>query len=395
MKVNILQAILQNLPTGLRGKVAEGDFAGILAQLMEGVQLENLEGLDLKACLGELADTLLENQDQEEEEADLNLLFNPIHMPWIYREELAVNDELLLGDEHSLLETTVGGVDSPTIGLVEDLPVKGFDQMGDELAQIQVNFTEQLEEVLEVDGLKEGLESLDKPSVDFTNLDREAKFDKAILGEGSALVDDLQFKSEKLDELAVGEELDSLSLKEEDKEIRNKNIAKEGSLFNQLDVRFDNLSTEVELEVADVAEQVDFRENIESINDKIIEFMDLNRDENSVRLKLHPEELGYVDLNLKMEEGKLVVKILVENEAARDLFNSNLNQLNNNLLRQDIVLGRVDIELSLNSNNPSANSNSRNQGNRPYRTSRIQFSKESPAVSYINDLKESGLNILA
>ncbi|NLN14079.1 MAG: flagellar hook-length control protein FliK, partial [Tissierellia bacterium] len=207
--------------------------------------------------------------------------------------------------------------------------------------------------------------------------------------------DDLQFKSEKLDELAVGEELDSLSLKEEDKEIRNKNIAKGGSLFNQLDVRFDNLSTEVELEVADVAEQVDFRENIESINDKIIEFMDLNRDENSVRLKLHPEELGYVDLNLKMEEGKLVVKILVENEAARDLFNSNLNQLNNNLLRQDIVLGRVDIELSLNSNNPSANSNSRNQGNRPYRTSRIQFSKESPAVTYINDLKESGLNILA
>ena len=373
MKVNILQAILQNLPTGLKGKVAEGDFAGILAQLMEGVQLENLEGLDLEASLDELADTLLENQDQEEEEADLNLLFNPIHMPWIYREELAVNDELLLGDEHSLLETTVGGVDSPTIGLVEDLPVKGFDQMGDELAQVQINFTEQLEEVLEVDGLKEGLESLDKPSVDFTNLDREAKFDKATLGEGSAL-DDLQFKSEKLDELAVGEELDSLSLKEEDKEIRNKNIAKEGSLFNQLDVRFDNLSTEVELEVADVAEQVDFRENIESINDKIIEFMDLNRDENSVRLKLHPEELGYVDLNLKMEEGKLVVK---------------------NLLRQDIVLGRVDIELSLNSNNPSANSNSRNQGNRPYRTSRIQFSKESPAVSYINDLKESGLNILA
>jgi hypothetical protein len=101
---------------------------------------------------------------------------------------------------------------------------------------------------------------------------------------------------------------------------------------------------------------MDFDDNIQRISDAVLELKDLKVDveENTLRVELYPEELGHVDISLKMEEGRLVARILVENEQILDLFNKNLNQLNGKLLRHHINLERLEVDLNLATANQSS-----------------------------------------
>lgn len=149
-----------------------------------------------------------------------------------------------------------------------------------------------------------------------------------------------------------------------DKEISQEIQAKEKPTIKQdKDINFmDNLQpknqSNVKVEANITVEAVeDFSQNIEKINDSIIQLIETDTEGgvDVVKVKLYPEELGTVDVTLKMEEGKLIAKILVENDFVKGLFNSRINELNESLVKQNIVLEKINIDLN---HNPNPNSNS-------------------------------------
>lgn len=101
-------------------------------------------------------------------------------------------------------------------------------------------------------------------------------------------------------------------------------------------------------------------ENIENINDSIIRLMETTNTENSstMKVQLYPKELGYVNITLKLEEGKMIAKILVDNNHVKQLFANSMNELNSSLIKQNIHVEEVHIDL-----NPNANGNTNPDGN--------------------------------
>ena len=57
-----------------------------------------------------------------------------------------------------------------------------------------------------------------------------------------------------------------------------------------------------------------------------------------------------------MEEGKLIANIMVDNEQIKGMFIKSINELSESLLKQNIQMERINIDLK-----PNTNSNSMNQ----------------------------------
>lgn len=92
-------------------------------------------------------------------------------------------------------------------------------------------------------------------------------------------------------------------------------------------------------------------ENLEIVNNSMVHLVETRMEEgtSTMKVKLYPEELGSVDITLTMEEGKLIAKILVDNEQVKQLFANSMKELNQNLLRQEIHIGDLQIDLNNNS----------------------------------------------
>lgn len=101
------------------------------------------------------------------------------------------------------------------------------------------------------------------------------------------------------------------------------------------------------------------KHNIRRITDSIIKLVETKAEGNTsaVRVKLHPEELGSVDVMLKMEKGEVVARIVVDNDYTKQLFTNKISEINENLIRQNINLGRLDISLGSDSKGSTGGNN--------------------------------------
>ena len=97
-----------------------------------------------------------------------------------------------------------------------------------------------------------------------------------------------------------------------------------------------------------------------------------------VRLRLHPAELGSLQISLRVEAGLVSAKLEVENAIARDALLSNVQTLKDRLAEQGIKVGSFEVEVSTDSNGSgTANSDfqsdggSSGQSNRDNATSRF------------------------
>lgn len=119
--------------------------------------------------------------------------------------------------------------------------------------------------------------------------------------------------------------------------------------------------------------EIVLNENIQRVSDTLIDMIDLNVSDKgeSMKVKLYPDELGYIDVVLTMEDGKLQAKILVGNEQVREMFNTHLNQLNQKLISQDINVERLDVDLNFNSYSGSGENN-----------------QQEPRKSYLNNYQD-------
>lgn len=127
-----------------------------------------------------------------------------------------------------------------------------------------------------------------------------------------------------------------------------------------------------------------FKENIQAVNDSIIELVETTTvgDSSVMKVRLYPKELGDVNITLKMEEGKLIAKILVDSDYVKQLFTGKINELSESLIRQNIFIEKIEVDLNSNiDHNLNSNSNSSkgfNQNNkRNYNTNpNINFTKK-------------------
>lgn len=104
--------------------------------------------------------------------------------------------------------------------------------------------------------------------------------------------------------------------------------------------------------VVSAKESVRPDENLQKVNDTIIKLMETTKQGNvsEMKVKLYPEELGSVDVTLRMENGKMIAKILVDNEQVKQLFANKINELSNNLEKQNISIDKIQIDVNSNTN---------------------------------------------
>lgn len=140
-------------------------------------------------------------------------------------------------------------------------------------------------------------------------------------------------------------------------------------------------------------------ENMQNINDSIIQLMEITTEGNAnvMTVQLYPEELGAVNISLKMEDGKLIAKILVDDDYVKQLFTGKIELLNNNLVKQNINMEEIFVELNSNANSNPNGDSGQNNSNFSNQNKNFKFTSESIDVitnEEIN-LKSGELSILA
>ena len=147
-------------------------------------------------------------------------------------------------------------------------------------------------------------------------------------------------------------------------------------------------------------------ENTQKLNDTIIQLLETTKEGGTsvLKVKLYPENLGRVDVSVKMEEGKLIANIMVDNEQIKGMFTKSINELSESLLKQNIQMERINIGLKTNtvsnSMNQSFNNNqdedSNHQSNIKNRNFRHYFKNAEGLFPNGEDIYKSGkLSILA
>ncbi len=82
-----------------------------------------------------------------------------------------------------------------------------------------------------------------------------------------------------------------------------------------------------------------------------------------VRLRLHPPELGSLQMSLRMEAGQVYAKLEVENTTARDALLNNVQILKDRMAEQGMRVAAFEVEVSTDSSGSGiANSQSQNSG---------------------------------
>ena len=73
----------------------------------------------------------------------------------------------------------------------------------------------------------------------------------------------------------------------------------------------------------------------------------LGSDNGQITLKLHPEDLGELKINMRMENKHLKVEITAQNPQVKDALMQNLDVLKETLARQNISMDRFDVSANI------------------------------------------------
>lgn len=206
-----------------------------------------------------------------------------------------------------------------------------------------------------------------------------------------------EVKELNLEELTKTEGLDLVKATEEKVlDIKKDETIKDNKWINH------NIGSTQKLNVAAEVEQqamVVSNENIQNINDSIIQLMETTTEGNTdvMKVQLYPEELGAVNITLKMEDGKLIAKILVDDEYVKQLFTGKIELLNNNLKEQNVNMEEIFVELNTNANSNPNGDSSQNNSNFSNGKGTFKFTTESldTVTTEEIDLKSGELSILA
>ena len=175
-----------------------------------------------------------------------------------------------------------------------------------------------------------------------------------------------------------GENIEKVMVLGKSSEKPGENIIKESPNLekNQQSPIFslEKLETSFKLEQQDPGIKTN-QDNIIKVQDTMIKLLETTREgeTTSMKISLQPENLGKVDIGLKMEGGKLTASILVENNQVRDLFTIKLGELNQSLAKQNLIIDKIQVQVK--DQGPSLEMNMNQQGNFNHQGRRHQESR--------------------
>nr|WP_283205569.1 flagellar hook-length control protein FliK [Garciella nitratireducens] len=88
-------------------------------------------------------------------------------------------------------------------------------------------------------------------------------------------------------------------------------------------------------------------ENIQNIVEKIVNKIEFQKegDLSSIQIQLKPEELGKMEIQLRIKDGEIEGKIFVESISAKNAIESQLQDLKERLKTRNIFLKDLNIDL--------------------------------------------------
>lgn len=100
-----------------------------------------------------------------------------------------------------------------------------------------------------------------------------------------------------------------------------------------------------------VTEQ-EMSQNLKITEDAMVKSMETlkNGDKTTMKLRLHPEELGEMELTLSMEHGKITGKLMTESQEIRQIFQGKLLELQESLKAQNIQVVKLEVSTGLSEN---------------------------------------------
>jgi len=127
---------------------------------------------------------------------------------------------------------------------------------------------------------------------------------------------------------------------------------------NKIEVTINDLtnSKEINLELKEFKIQKtsnleEIIENYSTIKDKILNSVEnsikflINNNDNKVSIKLHPPELGKIQIELVIKNNNVDAKINTENHHVREVILSNLDQLKSNLNNSGFQISKFNVEV--------------------------------------------------
>ncbi len=185
-----------------------------------------------------------------------------------------------------------------------------------------------------------------KPSLDKDRLDRS--FNELIrdaLNKGS-ITEDI-FEKFTID-TSSKEGLESLELAGVNDNSELEDLGEKDEVFNYYFNNIENNKNKI-TSLTDFKDLENFKDfNIDRLGDEIyqnINFMEeLDVESNKIKIDLYPKKLGSVEVELKLKDGKLDAKILVENKKVEELFTSNIDRLNQRISKHNLVLSNIEVE---------------------------------------------------
>jgi len=124
---------------------------------------------------------------------------------------------------------------------------------------------------------------------------------------------------------------------------KDKNQGKDNFSYNGAKIDFSAKSGLEKIEHS--MKMPDFKENFQEIIDKAKVTVRDSRN-GTFTMKLNPQELGNINVNLIMENGVINGKFLVDNEDAKSLLLNNLDDLKNQLEQAGIAVGEFSVNVN-------------------------------------------------
>jgi flagellar hook-length control protein FliK len=172
-------------------------------------------------------------------------------------------------------------------------------------------------------------------------------------------------------------------------------------VFSEIRVGKDN---QLHIQKLPQGQDVKIQQNIEKIEASMVKMIQSVKegDTSKMTVTLEPEALGKVNLDLKMENGRMTARIFVENNQVREMFDGKLGELTTNLQKHNINVEKIQLHVNQGTESQQLDmgqqgSFSRHQGRQGWQSNQNYLFKrieESLAGSHREKAQE-GLSILA
>jgi len=118
-----------------------------------------------------------------------------------------------------------------------------------------------------------------------------------------------------------------------------------GEIDNKiLDVKTENISNEIINKTTNMQEQIDI---IKQVSEKVD--VNLFEDKSEMIIKLKPDHLGKVTVEIAVENGSITAKFLAESQKVKEILESNMQDLKDHLAKQGMVV--QDLSVSVGNDN--------------------------------------------